>query len=99
MANNRAGPGEIIDVRPLGAALKDSRTRALFKTEQLEVIRLMVPMGKEIPIHKAPGDITVLCLEGRIDFTVGDDDVRTMVAGDLLYLEAEQLHSLLGIED
>ena len=39
---------------------------ALFKTEELEVIRLVLAAGKSLPPHKVPGEITIQCLEGRI---------------------------------
>jgi quercetin dioxygenase-like cupin family protein len=42
----------------------------LVRAEQVEVIRLVVPAGKEIEEHKAKGEIVVQCLEGRVAFTV-----------------------------
>ena len=51
MAISHAQPGQVIDVRPFGPALAGARTTALVKTESLEVIRLVIPRGKEIPTH------------------------------------------------
>jgi hypothetical protein len=53
MAIPHAKPGEIVDVRPLGPTLAPSQTTTLVRAEQLEVIRLVVPEGKEIAEHKA----------------------------------------------
>ena len=48
MAIPHAKPGEIVDVRPLGSALASAQTQTLVRAEQVEVIRLVVPAGKEI---------------------------------------------------
>lgn len=98
MAIPHAQPGEVIDVRPLGSALAGTKTTTLIKCENLEVIRLVIPQGKEIPPHKTRGAITVHCLEGRIAFTTGGI-THELAAGELLYVEGEQLHSVLGIQD
>ena len=42
MAIPHAQPGEVIDIRPLGARLKESVTSTLIKTETLEVLRLVL---------------------------------------------------------
>ena len=98
MAIEHAQPGEVIDVRPLGPALARARTTALVKTESLEVIRLVIPRGKEIPTHTTRGEITVQCLEGRVAFTTAGV-TRELGPGQLLYLDGEQPHSVLGIDD
>jgi quercetin dioxygenase-like cupin family protein len=98
MAVAHAKPGEPISVRPLGAALRGEKTKTLVKTDSLEVIRLVVPAGKEIPTHQVAGEITVQCLEGRVSFTAGDN-TRDLGAGDLLFLSGNAPHALRGIED
>ena len=70
MSIERAASGKIITL-PLGAVLGSSKTMTLAKTGDLELIRLVIPAGKDIPIHKAPGEMTVQCLEGRVAFTMG----------------------------
>jgi hypothetical protein len=52
MAIPHAKPGDIVDVRPLGSALASTQTTTLLRTEQIEVIRLVVPAGKDIAEHK-----------------------------------------------
>jgi quercetin dioxygenase-like cupin family protein len=93
-----AKPGEPISVRALGPALVETKTTTLIKTDSLEVIRLVVPAGKEIPTHRVAGEITVQCLEGRVAFTAGDT-TRELGACELLYLSGNEPHSLRGIED
>jgi quercetin dioxygenase-like cupin family protein len=97
MALAHAQPGEVVDVRPLGDALASQTTQTLLKSNALEVIRLVVPAGKEIATHKAKGEITVHCLEGKIAFTACGQ-THELEAGQMLYLSAGEPHSLRGIE-
>ncbi|WP_152053299.1 cupin domain-containing protein [Tautonia marina] len=98
MALNHAKSGEVIDVRPLGSALADARTTTLVKADRLEVLRLVLPAGKAIAEHRAPGPITVHCLEGRVAFSALGEE-RELEAGRMLHLEAGEPHALRGIED
>jgi len=98
MAIPHAKSGEVIDVHPLGSALAQTMTTTLVKTKTLEIIRLVVPSGKDIAEHQAHGEITVQCLEGRVAFTAGNR-TQELEAGQLLYLSSEERHSLRGIDD
>jgi quercetin dioxygenase-like cupin family protein len=93
-----AQSGQIIDIAPLGPALTGTKTTALIKSSTLEVIRLVVPAGKDVPEHKAPGDITVQCLEGEVGFTA-EGKTQQLKPGQLLYLAAGSPHSLHGVQD
>lgn len=83
---------------PLGQSLRSATSATLLKSAGFELIRLVIPAGKEIPPHKAPGEITVQCLEGHVAF---EHDGRTidMRPGDLLYLCPQEIHALTGIAD
>lgn len=96
MAIPHAASGEVIDVRPLGEALSKSVTTTIAKTNRLEVIRLVVPAGKEIAPHTVPGEITVQCLEGSVEFTAQGRTQR-LEAGQMLFLSGGQEHSLKGL--
>jgi quercetin dioxygenase-like cupin family protein len=98
MAIPHAKPGDLIDVRPLGAALATTKTETLVKTESLEMIRIVMPAGKDIARHEVPGEITVQCLEGTVEFCVGELK-RELTAGTLLYLEGASKHSLCANVD
>jgi len=98
MAIQHAISGQPLNVLPLANGQGDRQTVALFKTNELEVMRLVLPKGKSMPAHKVAGDITVHCLEGSIAFT-SDGSNRTLAAGELLYLSGGVPHSLTGIED
>ena len=98
MAITHAAPGQIVDVQALGDQLGEARTVALFKTADLEVIRLVMPAGKNMPSHAVKGEITIHCLEGEIDLTA-DGKTRCMKAGQLVWLEGNVAHALTAQQD
>lgn len=98
MAIPHAKPGDVIDVHPLGAMLANEKTRTLFKTENVEVVRLVMSANKELAEHKAPGEIIVQCLEGKIAFTALGK-TQELIAGQLLYLAAGESHSVKCVEN
>jgi len=98
MAVPHARPGEVIDVRPLGAGLATAKTSTLLKTEKVEVIRLVMVAGKVLAEHKAPREITVHCVEGKLAFTALGQ-THELTAGQLLYLPAGEPHSVQCLED
>ena len=98
MATQQVNVGELVDIRPLGSALASSQRTILLRAEQVEIIRLVVPAGEEIPEHKAKGEIVVQCQEGRVAYTVFG---KTLIleAAKLLYMPRGEPHSVKGIED
>ena len=98
MAIKHAESGEVIDIRPLGASLNDHTTRALAKTDHLELIRMVLPAGKEIREHKAPREITVQCIEGAIEFNCHGATQR-LEGGQMLFLNPREPHSVKAVED
>src|SRR5690606_7292867 len=98
MSLHHISSGEIFRVSPLGEGLKDQPSTALFKTENLEIIRLVLRKGKSLPEHAVSGEITVHCLEGKIELEAHGRK-QVMQAGDLLYLEPMALHALHALED
>jgi quercetin dioxygenase-like cupin family protein len=98
MAIPHASPGDVIDVRPLGPRLAETRSHALFKSADLEVIRLVLPRGERMPPHAVPGEITLQCIEGRITFTCEAGE-RELAAGELVHSAADEIHGLHALED
>jgi nucleotide-binding universal stress UspA family protein/quercetin dioxygenase-like cupin family protein len=93
-----ANPGETIDVRPLGASLVSAHARTLSRTATMQIIRLIVRAGQEIPQHTSKSELVVHCLEGQVALTAFGR-TQTLEAGELLVLPAGERHSLTGIED
>ena len=98
MAISHAASGQVVDVRPLDKSIATAITHTIVKTDDLEVIRIVLHAGNELPPHEVPGDITVQCLEGKVSFSVGGL-VRELSAGDFLYVEGGGKHSLRATED
>lgn len=97
MMTDRLLPGVITHL-PLGPSLSQSDTEKLVSTTAFELIRLVLPAGKEIPPHKTRGQITVQCLEGHVRFACYGE-TRNLRPGDLLFLAADELHSLEAFEN
>jgi quercetin dioxygenase-like cupin family protein len=98
MAQAHTGSGQLVSVLPLGDRLRASKTTAILKAEQLEIVRIVLLAGKGLVEHAAPGEISLLCIEGCIDFTVAGTALR-MRAGDLIHLHAGEPHALMAVED
>jgi quercetin dioxygenase-like cupin family protein len=98
VALEHARPGEIVDLRPLGGRLKDTRTAAIVKSEHFEVVRMIVLAGTEIPPHKVAGNIMLHCLEGAISLGLADSSI-VLKAGEWVYLTGGEIHALKGIDD
>jgi len=98
MAVPHARPGEVIDIAPLGSRLRHEQTKTLIKTDSLEVLRLVLPAGKQIAPHAVAGEVTVHCLEGKVIFGVRGQR-HELTAGKLLYLAGNDQHELESLED
>lgn len=98
MAISHLTSGEPVSVAPYGHALADERTVALFKSKELEVIRLVLTAGKSFPLHKVSGEITLQCLEGTLQVTV-DGLSQTLNARQLMFLAGGVPHSVVAQTD
>ena len=98
MATHHAEPGEVIDIRPLGSRLAQAVTTTLAKSDQLEIIQLILPAGKKTPLHKFGSPITVQCLEGRVEFQVFGQ-WQALETGQMLFLTAGEMHAVKSLED
>ena len=90
-------PGQPADVGapvPPGAL----SATALFKSRDLEVIRLLMPAGKGMPPHRVPGEITIQCISGQVEIGL-DDSTALLQPGQLLYLAGDAMHSVKAITD
>lgn len=98
MAIQHASPGQIIDISPLGELLAESKTIALFKSNDIEVIRLVLLAGKSFPSHRLPGEVTIQCIEGVMSVSASGID-SILRAGQLVYLQGNVLHSVNALEN
>lgn len=98
MAQIHAQSGQVVSVRPFGDRLVSVRTTAIIKADQLEVIRIVLPAGKGLPVHSAPGEITVQCIEGQIEFQT-PAALHVLEAGDFIHLHGNEPHALKATVD
>ena len=98
MAQSHLSSNQLGSVAPLGVRIAGTPSFALVKGRQLEVMRLTLPAGKSLPEHSAPGEITVQCLEGRVQFEAAGQ-THAMQAGDFLWLPAGEPHALRAEAD
>jgi len=98
MALKHAARGEAVDLRPLGPRLSAARTHAIVRTSSFEAVRLIVPAGVEIPSHRVSGRIILQCIEGHTQLQLTDETID-LRAGDWVYLDGNESHSVKGIQD
>jgi quercetin dioxygenase-like cupin family protein len=98
MAIHHASSGEAIDIRPLQDKLTTTATKALFKSNHLEVWRTVLLAGKDVPPHQVAGEMTVQCLEGSVELAAAGT-TQLMRAGDLICLAGGETHALKAIDD
>lgn len=97
MAIHHASSGELIDIRPLRENL-DSATKALYKSNHLEVFRMILQAGKAMPMHHVVGETTIQCLEGLVELEVAGI-IRRMREGDLICVAGGEGHALNAVKD
>jgi quercetin dioxygenase-like cupin family protein len=71
---------------------------ALARTPFMELIRLVLPRERPMPLHKVDGEMTLQCLEGVI--AVDAHGTTTVLKpGEMLYLSGGVEHAVGAIED
>ncbi len=98
MATHHASPAEVVDLGTWARDLPKEVTKAIVKTDAMELIRLVIPAGKEIPTHKESQVIVVHCINGKIEFTAMGE-TQVLISGQLLYLLSDEAHSFKADED
>ena len=104
MAIPHAKSGDLIDVRPLGASLRKTISTTLVSADDVEVFRLVLPAGEQIPDHKMPrtcelpGVVTIQCLEGEVEIN-SHGRTQALRMGHMVYLASGEPHALKAIKD
>jgi len=98
MATHHATPGEIVYLETWADDQPDSRTKAIAKTDEMELIRISLQSGKGLPNHKVSGPITVHCIKGKIEFTAMNS-TQELSSNELLHLMPGEPHSVKAVED
>lgn len=98
MAQPRVASGQVVHLSPLADQLPAALTTAILKADQLELVRVVLAKGKSIPEHQVQGEITVLCLEGRMALST-PQGTRMLGPFDLIHLRGGEPHSLTAEQD
>lgn len=98
MALQHAASGELIRLKTSDNDIAHFTSVALAKTEHMELIRLVLPKERDMPMHKVEGEVTLLCLEGEM--VVDAHGVATTLRpGEMLYLLGGVPHGVRANED
>ena len=98
MALPHARPLDVVDVRPLGAALDAQVSNSLLKSSSLQLMRVVLRRGESLPEHHVPGEITVHCLEGEALLSTPSRELA-LAAGQLVLLPGGEPHALRALSD
>ena len=98
MSLPHAQAGIALDLMNLADDMPSDRTIALVKTDQMEIIRMVLAKGKGLPEHKVSGEMSIQCLQGKIMFNTEGQE-QTLEPGHWMYLNSNQLHSLEAVSD
>jgi len=98
MALPHALPGQPVDLSPLGDALAHSASHAIVKTHALELMRIVLRRGEQLPPHAVYGECTLLCIEGAVQVEQGGS-VCDLRASQIVLLPARGEHAVRAIED
>ena len=98
MALPHAQPLDIINVAPLGDALRDAVSTSLIKTDRLQLLHLVLPKHHDQPHHHVDDECTIHCLEGDVEVVMAGG-TRRLGPGQLVVLPGKQKHSLRARTD
>jgi len=84
---------DVIDIGPLGPALRGSASTALLKSTRLELLHLVLRARHDSPQHHVDDECCLHCLEGDVEVKL-PAGVRRLAPGQLLVLPGGQPFSL-----
>ena len=98
MALPHAQSGDVISLEPLGEKLADAVSTAIVRTPHLELIRTVLHAGRRVPEHRVEGELTLQCMEGKLQVTAHGRDI-TLLPGQLLFLAGGVPHAVEALAD
>lgn len=93
MALHHASSGEVIAIHPLGDQLEQAASVAYLKSEQLEIMRIVLGAGKSVPEHQVNGEMTLQCIEGEVE-VLAHGTCRTLHPYEMVFLAANVPYAL-----
>ena len=101
MATHHAAAGEVVDLNTWANDLKVEKSKVITKTTGIELARLVIDAG--VDMHhtnycSVKGTVVIHCIEGEITLKT-PDTTRSIEKGQLVFLNGETEHALVGIKD
>lgn len=97
MALKHAKPGEVVNLL-CHAENSDPISQALVSEPRMELMRLILEAGKQLPAHAVAGPITLYCHQGSVEVESGDG-WQPMHDNDLMYLDGGTGHAVRALTD
>lgn len=85
-------------MKKLSANILDGKFEHLLDEKKLQITHLQIKKGEEIPSHKSDKNVVVVIYKGKVDF-VGENGNEIIVPGDIITMEANELHALKAMDD
>jgi len=98
MALPHAQPDDVIDLFALALPDGSEVSRSLLRTPRLQLIRLALAAGQQMPMHQVPGEITVQCLRGEVSLDLPGGTCR-LGTGQLVALAGGEPHAVQAHAD
>src|SRR4051794_26106610 len=96
MALTQTKAGEILTPQPLGPDAAGSTV--LIKSEELEVLQMVLRAGEQQILYETPADLVIHCLQGRIALVVRGSQ-KELRPGQLMYLPLSEPYAVNALED
>jgi quercetin dioxygenase-like cupin family protein len=84
---------DVINVAPLGEALKGQVSTSLIKTDRIQLLHLVLAPHQDMPQHHVDDECTIHCLEGEVEIVMGLG-VRQLRPGNVIVLPPKERHSV-----
>jgi quercetin dioxygenase-like cupin family protein len=95
MAIHHARPGEVFDLAHPQQEVPENLSTALFRTDDIEVIRRVLRADEKVPEHSVNGDMTLQCLAGAVKVSA-HGATQTLAQGQLMYVASSAPYRLEG---
>ncbi len=98
MALHHAAEGEVVDLATWDEDTASGGTKAIVKTDNLELIRLTLSPEREMDTHQVAGPSVIHCLDGRIVVdAMGKSE--ELGPGQLMHLAPNEPHAVRAREE
>ena len=100
MATHHATAGEVVDLKTWANDLKVEKSKVITKTKGVELARLVIEAG--VDMHHSDycsvkGPVVIHCIEGEISLKT-PDVTKSIAQGQLVFLNGDTEHALIGIK-